>query len=76
MPDLTRIAARHGESFPADLVRTAIDGRTILPAHGTLDMPVWGWAFRTAGPNDPQSEYRTQGLIGLLVEYLLAIQKP
>ncbi len=39
-------------------------------------MPVWGWAFRAPVANDPQNEYRAQGLIGLLVEYLSTIQKP
>ena len=76
VPDLTGIAARHGGTFPADQVRTIIDGRTPLPSHGSRDMPVWGWAFRATGANDPQNEYRTQGLIGLLVEYLSTIQKP
>ena len=76
VPELTRIAARHGGTFPADQVRTIIDGRTSLAAHGTQDMPVWGWAFRAAGANEPQNEYRVQGLIGLLVEYLSTIQKP
>jgi mono/diheme cytochrome c family protein len=76
VPDLTRIAARHGGTFPADQVRTIIDGRTTLPAHGTPDMPVWGWALRAPGTNDPQNEYRAQGLIGLLVEYLTTIQRP
>lgn len=76
VPDLTRIAARHGGKFPADQVRTMIDGRTIVPPHGSRDMPVWGWAFKVPGANDPQTEYRVQGLIGLLVEYLSTIQKP
>ena len=76
VPDLTRIAARRGGMFPADQVRTIIDGRVTLPSHGTKDMPVWGWAFRVSGANDPQNEYRVQGLIGLLVEYLSTIQKP
>ncbi len=76
VPDLTRIAANHGGTFPADQVRTIIDGRTTLPPHGTRDMPVRGWAFRATGANDPQNEYRAQGLIGLLVDYLSTIQKP
>jgi len=74
VPDLTRIAARRGGTFPTDQIRIIIDGRASLPPHGTRDMPVWGWAFGATG-TDPQSEYRAQGLIGLLMEYLRSIQR-
>lgn len=76
VPDLTRIAAREGGKFPVDRVRSVIDGRTPLAPHGTRDMPVWGWAFRASTTStDPQAEYRTQALIGLLVDYLRSIQR-
>jgi mono/diheme cytochrome c family protein len=41
VPDLTRISERYGE-FPADRLRQIIDGRSLVPAHGTRYMPVWG----------------------------------
>lgn len=76
VPDLTRIAARQAGKFPADRVRSVIDGRTPLAPHGTRNMPVWGWAFRASTTStDPQAEYRTQALIGLLVDYLRSIQE-
>jgi mono/diheme cytochrome c family protein len=40
--DLTRLASRSGGVFPREAVIRTIDGRTLVPAHGTLDMPVWG----------------------------------
>lgn len=76
VPDLTRIAAREGGKFPVDRVRSVIDGRTPLAPHGTRNMPVWGWAFRASTTStDPQAEYRTQALIGLLADYLRSIQQ-
>lgn len=76
VPDLTRIAARQRGAFPVDRVRSVIDGRVPLAAHGTRNMPVWGWAFRASTTNTgPQAEYRTQALIGLLVDYLRSIQQ-
>ncbi len=76
VPDLTRIAARQGGAFPVDRVRSVIDGRTPLAPHGTRNMPVWGWAFRASSTStDAQAEYRTQALIGLLVDYLRSIQQ-
>jgi hypothetical protein len=39
-------------------------------------MPVWGRAFRAGNPGgDPQTEYRTQALIGLLIDCLRSIQQ-
>jgi mono/diheme cytochrome c family protein len=45
-PDLTRIAARNGGSFPLARVRRIISGTEVLGAgHGTREMPVWGPIF-------------------------------
>jgi len=66
VPDLTRIARRHGGTFPEDQVRRIIDGRKALPPHGMRVMPVWGYEF---APDDRDK------LIGRLTEYLKAIQK-
>src|SRR5690348_155857 len=45
VPDLTRITSRYGQ-FPAGLIRDVIDGRGIdTRAHGTREMPVWGYEF-------------------------------
>ncbi len=40
-PDLTRLAARSGGTFPAGEVAMKIDGRAALLAHGG-DMPIFG----------------------------------
>src|SRR5208283_5767007 len=76
VPDLTRIAHRHGGVFPTEQIRKIIDGRKTLPPHGSRDMPVWGFQFylesQNAGYPDPQR--RTDDLIARLTEYLRSIQ--
>lgn len=45
-PDLTRITARHGGTYPDALIERIISGEEQLPAgHGSRDMPVWGPIF-------------------------------
>ncbi len=74
VPDLTRLRSRHGGVFPVEQVRRIIDGRSVLPPHGTRDMPVWGQAFRAANSSDPQGGHRADELVDLLVKYLRFIQ--
>lgn len=68
--DLTDIRRRY-RGFPADLLMQIIDGRHPVRGHGTLDMPVWGAAFRSGGAPDEQ-EIRNR--VRALVQYLEAIQ--
>lgn len=76
VPDLTRIAQRDGGEFPTEDVRRIIDGRFDRPAHGSRDMPVWGWRFYSSQtPNDPAERARVDALIDRLVQYLQSIQK-
>lgn len=76
VPDLTRIAERDGGEFPTEDVRRIIDGRFDRPAHGSRDMPVWGWRFyRGETLNDPAERARVDELIDRLVVYIRSIQK-
>lgn len=75
VPDLIHIARRHGGEFPADLVRRIVDGRAVEVPHGTRDMPVWGYEFRTAGAGDTAADSKADELVSRLVEYLRSIQK-
>jgi cytochrome c5 len=76
VPDLTRIAQRDGGEFPTEDVRRTIDGRFDRPAHGSRDMPVWGWRFYSSDTlNDPDERARVDELIDRLVKYLESIQK-
>lgn len=44
-PDLTALTRRNGNRYPSDRVRSAITGEVHLPAHGSKEMPVWGYLF-------------------------------
>jgi hypothetical protein len=74
VPDLTRISARYGE-FPAMLIRDVIDGRGIdKRAHGTREMPVWGYEFWVEEGADVNAERAVRNAISKLVEYLQSVQ--
>jgi len=47
--DLTMLAKKNGGKFPTDKVRNYIDGMTVIAAHGSREMPIWGAFFRTIG---------------------------
>lgn len=74
--DLTRIAARRGGDFPADEIAAWIDGRLAAPAHGTREMPVWGYRFAQGLPGGELTQELVRGRILTLVEYLRSIQAP
>ena len=74
--DLTRIAARRSGDFPADDIAAWIDGRLALPAHGTREMPVWGYRFAEGLPPGELSQELVRGRILTVVEYLRSIQAP
>jgi mono/diheme cytochrome c family protein len=72
--DLTRIAARRGGEFPRGEIARIVDGRFVIGAHGTREMPVWGARFGDVIADPGLSEEVTRGTIAVLVEYLVSIQ--
>jgi hypothetical protein len=73
--DLTSITKRAGGKFPEERVRSAIDGRTELAAHGAREMPVWGLSFAEPG-RDVSTEREIEAEIRALVRYVASLQKP
>jgi mono/diheme cytochrome c family protein len=73
--DLTLLSQRAGGRFPAERVREIIDGRAVLPVHGTRPMPVWGYELEAQIPPEQPGREIAQGLIDQLVEYLSSIQR-
>ena len=76
--DLTRLSELNGGEFPYWKVFETIDGRSLIPAHGTRDMPIWGQEFlsddgKTYGPIG--GEAVTQERIHALAEYIATLQK-
>lgn len=41
-PNLAQISQRNGGKFPFQRIYEIIDGRAVLAAHGSRDMPLWG----------------------------------
>ena len=72
--DLTSLARRADGKFPEERVRSTIDGRTEIDAHGAREMPVWGLSFAEPG-RDAQREGEVEAEIRALVRYLASLQR-
>jgi mono/diheme cytochrome c family protein len=73
--DLTRIAQRRGGHFPVADIAAFIDGRTVMPAHGSREMPIWGERFGEMGGGGSVGEEVVRGNLLILIEYLQSIQR-
>jgi mono/diheme cytochrome c family protein len=74
-PDLTRISAGNGGTFPRAVVRAKIDGTDDVEAHGTRVMPVWGRSLRPNPESDSEADRTVaERQINDLVEHLSSIQ--
>ena len=72
-PDLTRISARNGGTFPLARVSRIISGEAPLRrGHGTHEMPVWGPVFSQVEADRDLGRVR----IDNLARYLQQLQKP
>lgn len=68
-PDLRVLERNNGGVFPEAVLRTVIDGRKTLRAHGTYSMPVWGRDLSAIG-----GDAATAQTINGIVEYLRGMQ--
>jgi len=73
--DLTWIAQRRGGHFPVAEIAAHIDGRTVVPAHGSREMPIWGGRFGEMGGGGSVGEEVVRGNLLVLIEYLQSIQQ-
>ena len=62
--DLTTLARRNDGHFPIAAVTEVIDGRTFIAAHGTREMPIWGF------------DVKVRNSIPAIVDYLNHLQVP
>lgn len=81
-PDLTTMTKRNGGTFPEVRVRELIDGRESVAAHGTRDMPVWGYEYSKRAVEYYRDFYEKQDAerfvtmrVDGLVGYLRSIQQ-
>ena len=77
--DLTTLAQRNGGWFPFAQVYEFIDGRRLVKAHGTREMPVWGLGYRAEAaeyyaqaPTNAEAHVRARILA--LTEYVYRLQ--
>jgi mono/diheme cytochrome c family protein len=69
--DLTTLASRNGGEFPFGRAYDTIDGRNLLTAHGTANMPIWGKEMKDAGLG---GETALRGRLVETLVYLRSIQ--
>lgn len=79
-PDLRLLAKKNGGVFPLARVYEVIDGRTNIKAHGTRDMPIWGFRYSTeAAPAYDDFAYRPEVFVRArilgVVDYLYRLQE-
>lgn len=78
-PDLTMLAKKNNGVFPVNAVYEMIDGRKQVEAHGTREMPIWGFRFmpspyEAVNPS-PATEAAIRTRILAIVDYLNRIQE-
>ncbi len=78
-PNLAMIAERNGGKYPVQKIYDIIEGSSVVAAHGTRDMPLWGDRYRQAPkPVTPDqtsaSNDQAQQRILSLVYYLGTLQ--
>jgi hypothetical protein len=61
--DLTTLARRNDGVFPIAAINEIIDGRTLIAAHGTREMPIWGF------------DVMVRNRIAEIIDYLNRIQR-
>jgi mono/diheme cytochrome c family protein len=74
VPDLTRLARRYGNHIDQVKLREIIDGRSVVIAHGTRTMPVWGYEFWVEEGADVKAEASVRIIVDKLIDYLRSIQ--
>lgn len=82
-PDLTRLAARHGGTFPFGTVVATIagepgstaEGRAPIAAHGTRQMPVWSLRFGSDTSATAVASISARRRVDALARYLETLQR-
>lgn len=70
-PDLTTLAQRHGGKFPEEYVSNVLRNGVVIPAHGPVEMAVWGTDFTADGLDERQAALR----VANLTSYIKSLQK-
>lgn len=78
-PDLTKLKARNGGTFPRDSLAAVIDGRADIALHGGREMPVWGKWFKMEAAEDlggaEGDENSIKRRVDNLIDYIEELQE-
>ena len=69
VPDLTNIRKNNNGIFPFNRIYNVIDGREMVAAHGTRDMPIWGREYTIEAPAQVGSFGTSSGPFGISPAY-------
>ena len=72
--DLRHLRDRYGNPLSADRIARYVDGRELIIAHGSSEMPVWGERFGAAESEDSGRTLRTDRRILAIAAYLQTLQ--
>ena len=70
--DLTQLAAKNGGTFPEQHVAQVIKGDSMMAAHGSKEMPVWGPVFSNLSGHDTAA---MQLRVRNLTKYIASMQQ-
>lgn len=71
---LTTIRERNKGVFPLEYMVRVIDGREMIPMHGTREMPVWGDVFLAQSIQDFWPRGSEQVVRGRILEVIFYVQ--
>ncbi|MEO8467848.1 MAG: cytochrome c [Gammaproteobacteria bacterium] len=74
VPNLRTLTKRSAGNFPADAIRSYIDGTEARAAHGTRTMPVWGPSLTSGGDETTVAAGRAR--LAAIVEFVRRLQYP
>ena len=69
--DLTVLAKKNNGVFPVNAIYEVIDGRKSIKAHGSREMPIWGFRY-TPSPNQALSQAASDQYLNLSYDPELA----
>ena len=74
--DLTRLGQKFGTPLPRPQLVELIDGREMVRAHGSREMPVWGKRLIENVPPGPGTEAWKRGTLLSILEWIESVQQP
>ena len=73
--DLTRLGQQYGMPLPRPRLVELIDGRDMVRAHGSREMPVWGERLIENVPPGPGTEAWKRGTLLSILEWIESAQR-